>query len=117
MRKIFLTFAFALVAVATVGCKKKLPECLSLCEQRAAELHCGRPYMCKEECEALAKQTVCKKELDAFAACFMVKPTSDWECDEQGKPAPKETVCVSERDATSACMRSEFTKPNPPKTL
>jgi hypothetical protein len=104
------------------GCRKDKGKeanerCLPTCEQRAKELHCLRPQMCKEECEDLAKRTVCRAELDTFAACFMGMPSESWECDEQSKPAPKQTVCVQERNAVSACMEKVFTSPNPPKTL
>lgn len=116
MRNLVLTLAVALVALGASGCRKK-QQCLPVCEKVAADLHCLRPYMCKDECEDLAKRTVCRKELDVFAACFMAKPTAEWECDEQGKPAPKSTVCVNERNAVSACLEAAFTSPNPPKAL
>lgn len=116
MRNVFLMFVLALAALGTSGCRKK-QECLPVCEKVAADLHCLRPHLCKEECDDLAKRTVCRKELDGFAACFMSKGTADWECDDHGKPAPKGSVCVSERNAVSACLEAAFRANNPPKTL
>jgi hypothetical protein len=116
MRKLFLTFALAIVALGAAGCRKqaKLPECQPLCEKLSAELKCERTHKCKEECEDLAKRTVCRKELDVFAACFLVQPKEQWECDEEGKPAPKLTVCVNERNTVSACMEREYRRPGVP---
>lgn len=113
-------FAIVLTLLALVGgaggCRRA-DKCLPTCEQRASELHCGRAYECKEECEDLSKRKVCRAELDTFAACFLKQPKEQWECDEHGKPVPKQSVCGSERSAVATCMERAFTSPNPPKSL
>src|SRR5438552_3269611 len=75
------------VVLATVfgaaGCRRD--KCVPICEQRAKEIGCPLPERCKTECEDLRKRTVCRAELDTFAACFLAEPKEHWTCDSEGK--------------------------------
>src|SRR5262245_58329506 len=100
MRLIALLAVVAPLALGAAGCRRN--KCLPNCEQRAKEVNCSA-YLCKDECEDLHKRKECRKELDAFEACFLKQPKENWFC-AGDKPAPKLEVCVKERTAVSDCL-------------
>jgi len=60
--------------------------CVSICELRAAELHCSHPERCRESCGKLRDSVYCVKQVRAFLSCFTKAERRHWECNDDGMP-------------------------------
>jgi hypothetical protein len=116
VRALFLRLARGIALVSLMplvmasGCHRD--RCVSVCEQRAKELHCPPSESCKETCDRMHTVRSCAKEYSAYERCFLDLPASQWQCYVNQQPIPDPAACPAQRHDLETCLSGE----TPPST-
>ncbi len=78
--------------------------CLKLCD-KTVPLRCPGQPGCAAGCADMSRSAgLCAPAMDAFLACLVGQPVSNFECNDEGIPAVKDGLCTAEQAMVAKCL-------------